>query len=123
MEARSIAAPPQDSAMNTATSSTHCVVQTTLPSEAEAGELARQIVQARLGACVQLQAIRSFYVWQERAHQEHEWLLNIKTRSALYPALEAFIRARHPYDTPEIIQLPVVAGSAAYLAWVDGQSG
>jgi periplasmic divalent cation tolerance protein len=99
--------------------STHCVVQTTLPSEAQAAELARAIVSARLGACVQVQAIRSFYVWQGQAHDEPEWLLHIKTRSALYPALEAFVRERHPYETPEIVQLPIVAGSAAYLAWVN----
>lgn len=102
---------------------THCVVQTTLPSEAQAAELARAIVQARLGACVQVQAIRSFYVWQERAHDEAEWLLSIKTRSALYPALQAWLRERHPYETPEIIQLPVTAGSEDYLAWVDQHSG
>lgn len=101
----------------------HCVVQTTLPSEAQAAELARAIVQARLGACVQLQAIRSFYVWQEQAHDEPEWLLSIKTRCTLYPALEAWIRERHPYETPEIIQLPITAGSVAYLAWVDQHTG
>lgn len=99
-----------------------CVVQTTLANEAQAAELARAVVQARLGACVQLQAIRSFYVWQDRAHDEPEWLLNIKTRRALYAALEAFIRERHPYETPEIVQLPITAGSAAYLAWVDGNT-
>lgn len=102
--------------------SLHCVVQTTLPSEAQAAELARAIVQVRLGACVQVQAIRSFYVWQERAHDEAEWLLAIKTRRALYPALETFIRERHPYETPEIVQLPITAGSAAYLAWMDANT-
>ncbi len=101
----------------------HCVVQTALPTEAQAAELARAIVQARLGACVQLQALRSFYVWQDQAHDETEWLLSIKTRSALYPALEAHIRQHHPYETPEIVQLPITAGNAAYLAWVDEQTG
>lgn len=108
--------------MNTDTSE-HCVVQTTLPSEAQAAELARALVQARLAACVQVQAIRSFYVWQEQAHDEAEWLLSIKTRRALYPQLEAWLRTHHPYDTPEILCLPVTAGSAAYLAWVDAQTG
>lgn len=102
--------------------SDYCVVQTALPSEAQAAELARAIVQQRLGACVQVQAIRSYYVWQERAHDEPEWLLSIKTRRALYPQLEAWLRERHPYDTPEIICLPITAGNAAYLAWVDGNT-
>lgn len=95
-----------------------CVVQTALSSEAQAAELARALVQARLAACVQVQPIRSFYVWQERAHDEPEWLLSIKTRLALYPQLEAWLRERHPYDTPEIVCLPITAGSASYLAWV-----
>ncbi|MEK9802215.1 MAG: divalent-cation tolerance protein CutA [Curvibacter sp.] len=99
-----------------------CVVQTTLPGEAQAAELARAIVQQRLGACVQLQAIRSFYVWQAQAHDEPEWLLSIKTRHALYPRLEAWLRAHHPYETPEIICLPITAGSAPYLAWVGAQT-
>lgn len=103
--------------------SDHCVVQTALPGEARAAELARALVQARLAACVQLQAIRSFYVWQDQAHDEAEWLLSIKTRRALYPQLEAWLRTHHPYDTPEILCLPVTAGSAAYLAWVDAQTG
>ena len=101
---------------------TYCIVQTTLASEAEAATLARQIVQARLGACVQLQAIKSFYVWQDQAHEEPEWLLSIKTRSALYPALQTWLLAHHPYETPEIVRVPITAGSAAYLAWVDGNT-
>jgi periplasmic divalent cation tolerance protein len=119
MEARSIAA--SEDLMSDDTSG-YCVAQTTLPSEAQAAELARAIVQQRLGACVQVQAIRSFYVWQERAHDEAEWLLSIKTRSTLYPQLEAWLLEHHPYDTPEIIRLPITAGSAAYLAWVDGNT-
>jgi periplasmic divalent cation tolerance protein len=103
--------------------SNYCVVQTALPSEAQAAELARALVQARLAACVQVQAIRSYYVWQERAHDEPEWLLSIKTRRALYLQLEAWLRERHPYDTPEIICLPITAGSATYLAWVGTNTG
>jgi len=79
-------------------------------------------VQARLGACVQLQPIRSFYVWQEQAHEEPEWLLSIKTRRARYPALQAWLLQHHPYETPEIICLPIAAASAAYLRWVDTQT-
>jgi periplasmic divalent cation tolerance protein len=106
--------------MTTPSPTPYCIVQTTLASEAEAAALARRIVQDRLGACVQLQSIRSFYVWQDQPHDEPEWLLSVKTRNTLYPALEAFIRTHHPYETPEIVQLPITAGSAAYLAWVDG---
>ena len=97
----------------------YCVVLTTLDDEAKAQTLAQQIVQARLGACVQLQAIKSFYMWRGEARREPEFLLTIKTRSALYGQLQAFIRAHHSYETPEIVQLPITAGWPDYLAWID----
>lgn len=96
-----------------------CVVLTTLEGEAQAEALAQQIVQARLGACVQVHAIKSFYLWQGQARQEREYLLMIKTRSALYPQLQDFIRAHHSYETPEIVQLPITAGWPDYLAWIE----
>lgn len=95
---------------------------TTLPSEAQAEALAQALVQARLAACVQVQAIRSFYVWKEEAHAEPEWLLLIKTRAALYAELERYVLAHHPYDTPELVQLPITAGAAGYLGWVEAQT-
>ena len=101
----------------------YCLVQTALASEAQAEALAREIVQARLGACVQLQKIRSFYRWKNEAISEPEFLLQIKTRRACYPALEAFIRTHHSYETPEIVQLPIVAGSADYLQWLQTETG
>jgi len=100
-----------------------CVVMTTTASEPEAEALARQIVQAQLAACVQVQAIKSFYVWKDQACAEAEWLLLIKSRTAVYPALEAFIRTHHRYETPEIVQLPITAGSADYLQWLARQTG
>lgn len=97
----------------------YCVVQTALDSESLAETLARQIVNARLGACVQVQPVRSFYIWEGRPQETREFLLQVKTRSLLYPAVASFIREHHPYDTPEIIQLPITNGAPSYLAWVD----
>ncbi|NMM07205.1 divalent-cation tolerance protein CutA [Polaromonas sp.] len=105
------------------TTTAYCMVQTALASEAQAEALARLIVGARLGACVQLQPIRSFYRWQNEVRDESEFLLQIKTRQACYPALEAFIRAHHSYETPEIVQLPITAGSADYLQWLQAETG
>ena len=101
----------------------YCMVMTTIAGEALAEALARAIVQARLGACVQLQTIKSFYRWKNETRGEHECLLLIKTRKALYQPLEEFIRAHHSYETPEIVQLPITAGSADYLQWVAGETG
>jgi periplasmic divalent cation tolerance protein len=113
------AKPPE----TTPETTSYCVVQTTLASQAQAEALARLIVEARLAACVQLQPIRSFYRWQNEVREESEFLLQIKTRQACYPALEAFIRAHHSYETPEIVHLPITAGSADYLQWLQAESG
>ena len=100
------------------------VVLTTLPDEAGAEALARQIVDAGLGACVQLHPIRSVYRWQGETCAEPEWRLAIKIRADRYPALEAFIRARHPYALPQIVMLPITAGAPDYLQWVaEGSAG
>jgi len=105
------------------TSDAFCLVMTTTTSEAEAETMARQIVQARLATCAQVQAIKSFYVWKAQPCAEQEWLLLIKSRAAVYQALEDFIRAHHRYETPEIVQLPITAGSADYLHWLALQTG
>ena len=101
---------------------TACIVMTTASTEDEAEALAAAIVEARLAACVQVQRVRSFYVWQDALHHEPEWLLMIKTLSVRYAALEAFIRERHSYETPEIVQVPVTDGSPDYLRWLAGGS-
>jgi periplasmic divalent cation tolerance protein len=98
-----------------------CTVMTTAAS-AEAEALAAAIVDGRLAACVQLLPITSFYVWQGVRERSAEVLLLIKTRQALYAQLETFIKAHHSYDTPEILQLPVLAGSADYLQWMREQT-
>lgn len=97
----------------------YCVVLTTTATAAEAESLARGIVEARLGACVQVQAIQSIYRWQGALCNESEFRLSIKTRRARFAALERFIREHHSYETPEIVQIPISAGSAAYLQWID----
>ena len=103
-------------------SDTPCIVMTTAGTEDEAEALAAAIVEARLAACVQVQRVRSFYLWQDTLHREPEWLLLAKTRSLRYAALEAFIRERHSYQTPEIVQLPITAGSADYLGWLSANT-
>jgi len=95
-----------------------CMLMTAVDSEAAAEALAQGLVEAQLAACVQVLPVKSFYVWQGESRRDAEYLLLVKTRVALAPALETFIRAHHPYDVPELLQLPVNAGSAAYLQWL-----
>lgn len=97
----------------------YCVVLTTTATSEEAESLARSIVEVRLGACVQIQPIRSIYRWQGAVCDESEFRLSIKTRRAQFSALENFIQTHHNYETPEIVQVPITAGSAAYLQWID----
>ncbi|MBL8372859.1 MAG: divalent-cation tolerance protein CutA [Burkholderiaceae bacterium] len=101
-----------------------CVVLTTAPSESVADELAAAIIHRALGACVQIDAVRSHYRWQGAACAESEWRLTIKTRVDRYPALEEWLREAHPYDTPQIVMLPIADGLAAYCEWVrQGSAG
>ena len=95
------------------------VVLTNMPDRAAAEALAAQLVEARHAACVNILApCRSVYRWNEAVQHDDEHPLLIKTTKAHYAQLEAAIRAAHPYDVPEIIALPVVAGLPAYLNWV-----
>jgi periplasmic divalent cation tolerance protein len=105
--------------MSSFNESGYCLVLTTVSTEQQAEALARRIVEAGLGACVQIEAIRSIYRWQGALCDEPEQRLSIKTRTARFRALESFIRAHHSYETPEIVQIPITAGSTAYLQWID----
>lgn len=108
--------------MSISPESAYCLVLTTVSTAQQAETLARQIVETGLGACVQIEAIRSVYRWQGALCDEPEQRLSIKTRRACFEALERFIRANHGYETPEIAQIPITAGSVAYLQWVDEAS-
>lgn len=99
------------------------LVLTTAPSEQQAAALASSLVEARLAACVHIQAIRSVYRWQGEVHDEPEWRLAIKTTAAQYAAVEQHIRERHSYDTPEIVRLTLDGGSEKYLAWIADSVG
>ena len=94
------------------------VVTTTLPDEAAAQRIAEAAVAARLAACAQVQGpVRSTFRWQGAVDRATEWYCHLKTTRACYAALEAWLRGQHPYETPEIVALPVTAGLPAYLAW------
>lgn len=93
-------------------------VFTTVADQAQADALARAAVEQHLAACVQTDAIRSTYRWEGQVVCESEVRLMFKTTRARYPALEALLRAQHPYELPAIYALPVSGASTAYAAWV-----
>jgi periplasmic divalent cation tolerance protein len=96
------------------------VVFVTCGNAREAQRIARTLVEERLAACVNIHqaAVRSVYRWKGKVEQAREVLLAIKTSSRLFSRLERRVRVLHSYDTPEIIALPIAAGSRPYLAWV-----
>lgn len=98
------------------------VVFVAAPASAAEG-LARGLVDARVAACVSvLPGARSIYRWRGEIHDDPEHLLVAKTTRARYDALEAAVRAAHPYEVPEILALPAARGLPDYLAWVAAET-
>ena len=94
-------------------------MQTTTDSRAEAVELAQAAVEARLAACAQVAGpIASTYWWEGGVERAEEWLLIMKLPAGRYDELAEMLTERHSYDEPEIIALPILAGSPAYLTWM-----
>ncbi|MBA3515757.1 MAG: divalent-cation tolerance protein CutA [Pyrinomonadaceae bacterium] len=86
---------------------------------AEANRLAEMLVGAQLAACVQiLPHVNSVYRWKGMIERETEVLLIAKTARSKFEKVEREVRALHSYETPEIIALPITAGSASYLKWL-----
>ncbi|MGB8702608.1 MAG: divalent-cation tolerance protein CutA [Thermosynechococcaceae cyanobacterium] len=96
----------------------YCVVWVTASSQSEAQAIAHALVQEQLAACVSLMPITSIYTWQGQVQEEAEWQLVIKTQRTCFDPLQARIQSLHSYEVPEIIALPIQAGSSAYLDWI-----
>jgi len=95
------------------------VVFLTAANVEEATRLADLLIGAHLAACVQiLPEMESVYRWQGKIERQSEILLIAKTAAAKFAELEREVRALHSYETPEIVALPLVAGSTPYLEWL-----
>jgi len=100
------------------------VVLVTAPDAETGAGLGRALVAERLVACVNLvPRVRSIYRWEGQVEEDEEVLLVIKTRADRLAALRERVVALHPYDVPEVVALPVVGGSDAYLDWVREEVG
>jgi periplasmic divalent cation tolerance protein len=96
------------------------VVLSTLGSAEDAERIARELVERGLAACVNVvPSVVSVYRWKGRVERDEEKLLVIKTRRDRFEELREAILRLHPYEVPEIVALPIEAGHAAYLAWLD----
>ena len=97
-------------------------VVTAIAKRENAEKIANALVEKRLAACVQiLGPIVSTYWWKDNIETAEEWLCVIKSKKDVYEELEKSIKEIHPYETPEIFALPVVAGSKDYLKWLSNE--
>jgi periplasmic divalent cation tolerance protein len=99
------------------------LVFTNLPDRAAARKLADALVSQRVAACVNILApCQSVYRWKDDLQHDEEHPVLIKTTAERYSALEAAIRAAHPYELPEIVAVPIEQGLPAYLDWVAAET-
>ncbi|KYP96342.1 cation tolerance protein CutA [Sodalis-like endosymbiont of Proechinophthirus fluctus] len=97
-----------------------CIILCTAPDDACAHAIAQRLLAGNLAACVTLlPGAISLYYWQGMLEQQAEVQLLIKSRITLRQAIFAQIKAHHPYQTPELLVLPVVSGDPDYLSWLN----
>jgi periplasmic divalent cation tolerance protein len=101
----------------------YVLIITTAPTEELAARITNALVERKLAACVQASAITSTYRWQGAIESGREIRLMIKAKSADYDAIQTLIVELHTYENPEVIAIPVVAGSRLYLDWIEAETG
>ena len=99
----------------------YIIVMITTPSKKVGEQIANALLENRLAACVNMLApVNSLYTWEGATTHDEETLLVVKSRAELFQdQLVPAVQAIHPYEVPEIIALPILMGSASYLAWID----
>ena len=99
------------------------LVLTQMPDRVSAQSLARSLVEARLAACVSIGApAQSLYHWRGEIETVQEIPVTVKTSRERYAEVESAIRARHPYELPEIVAVPIIDGFVDYLDWINGET-
>ncbi len=101
--------------------SRHIVVLITVSSRQEAETIGKALIESRLAACVNIisAGVHSLFWWQGVIERQDEMLMLVKSRSDLLPSIIELVKELHSYTVPEVIALPIVAGSPDYLTWVD----
>ena len=100
------------------------VVLVTASTEEEAEKIAGLLLEKRKAACVNIvTGVKSRFWWQGKLDTAQETLLIVKSRASLVPQIIDIVKQNHSYSVPEIIALPIIAGSQDYLDWVDQETG
>jgi periplasmic divalent cation tolerance protein len=97
----------------------YLVILNTCPDKESATKVANSLIERQLAACVNiLPGLTSVYPWKGQIETGEEVLLIIKSTRSAYEAVETAIRETHPYELPEVVAVPIVAGLQAYLSWI-----
>lgn len=98
-------------------------VHSTTDSKDEATKICSAAVESRLAACAQVLApLRSTYWWHGKIERADEYFLMMKTTRDKFEALARLIRENHSYEVPDIVAVPILEGSADYLAWISAET-
>ena len=100
----------------------HNVILSTCGSRSEAEKIARDLVERRLAACVNIMPVNSHYRWKGRITAGREYLIIAKSKSEVFAKLKKRILALHSYELPELLSLKVDGGLKKYLDWIDGET-
>jgi periplasmic divalent cation tolerance protein len=98
----------------------HIVVLITTGTQEEARKIAELLVDRKKAACVSIvPRVHSFFPWEGRLESAQESLMVVKTKASLFTEIVELVKTVHSYEVPEIVALPIVAGSEDYLKWLD----
>ncbi len=101
----------------------YIVVLVTTVSKQEAENIVEKLLEKQLIACANITAVYSLFHWSGKTEKSEEYLIVMKSRKDLFENLSETVKALHSYEIPEIIAVPVVEGSEAYLGWLDSWVG
>lgn len=102
----------------------HIIVLSNCPGSILAKKIAQELVTDKLAACVNIiPEVQAFFTWVGKVDKANEHMLVIKTTTDAYEAVEKRIKKLHPYELPEIIAVPIYAGSSEYLDWISANTG
>jgi len=100
-------------------SNEYSVIMTTFPNQESMDKVSSKLLESGLAACIQCMDVTSMFSWEGKINHEPEKLVLIKTKSALFDEIKALIMQEHPYDVPEVIQLPIEKVAEGYQVWME----
>ncbi len=96
----------------------YIIIKTTFENKKDAEEIAKKLIESKLGACVQISEIESYYKWNGKVENSKEYKVEIKTTEENYKKIEELILKNHKYEIPEIVSYKLNNGSKKYLDWI-----